>query len=350
MKQDNQIEDIILVARSIRKNFKRLLIVSVVVFAVSCAIILPVPRYYNTSAQLAPELMSGDNTMQSLSNIASQFGFGNGDNASGDAIYPDLYPDLMKSNDFIIKLTNQRVKTLDGRVDTTYYQYIRKYKKHNPILAPIVWVSHLFNKNKHKQAEPEHIDIRHLTKEQSDILSSIGNKITCNIDKKTTMITITVEDQDPLVCATMANAAKQELQNFITDYRTRKARQNYNYYKKLTIDAKASYEKARRLYASYADANTEIILESYKSKTEDLENDMQLKFNAYTAMTAQLEQARAKVQENTPAFTVVKSPTVPLKPAGPKRMAFVAIMMILSWMVCIIYFNRNLIVKRLKNQ
>ncbi|MBO5549302.1 MAG: chain-length determining protein, partial [Prevotella sp.] len=71
--------------------------------------------------------------------------------------------------------------------------------------------------------------------------------------------------------------------------------------------------------------------ESYRAKQEDLENDMQLKFNTYTAMQTQLQQAKAKVQERTPAFTLLKGASVPIKPSGPKRMIFVIGMVILAF-------------------
>ncbi|WP_238318906.1 hypothetical protein [Segatella baroniae] len=73
-----------------------------------------------------------------------------------------------------------------------------------------------------------------------------------------------------------------------------------------------------------------------------MENEMQLKFNAYSAMNSQLQAARAKVLEKTPAFTVIKSATVPTKPAGPKRMIFVAIMLLLSWIATTVYISRDL--------
>ena len=47
--------------------------------------------------------------------------------------------------------------------------------------------------------------------------------------------------------------------------------------------------------------------------------------------------AQAKIQERTPAFTVLKCATVPIKPAGPKRMIFVTIIMIISFCIITIY-------------
>ena len=110
-------------------------------------------------------------------------------------------------------------------------------------------------------------------------------------------------------------------------------------------EAKQNYESARRLYGSYADANTDVTLESFRAKQEDLENDMQLKFNTYSTLMTQYQAAKAKVQERTPAFTVVKGAAVPIKPTGPKRMLFVLGMCILASFILSLYSIRDLLLK-----
>ena len=65
---------------------------------------------------------------------------------------------------------------------------------------------------------------------------------------------------------------------------------------------------------------------------------MQLKYNTYTTLMAQYQAAKAKVQERTPAFTVIKGASVPVKPAGPKRMIFVAAMCIFAVIVQSAYY------------
>ena len=101
----------------------------------------------------------------------------------------------------------------------------------------------------------------------------------------------------------------------------------------MTADAKCQYERARQAYGRYSDAEMDVVLESYKSKQEDMENEMQLRYNVYTALNTRLEAALAKVQERTPAFTTLKCASVPIKPAGPKRIVFVVSMFILSTIV-----------------
>jgi len=103
------------------------------------------------------------------------------------------------------------------------------------------------------------------------------------------------------------------------------------------MEAKQDYEKARQRYGSMADANTNVALKSLELKLEDMENDLQLKYNAYTTVNTQMQASKAKVQERTPAFTVIKGASVPIKPAGPKRMIFVAFILLLTFAGTSIY-------------
>ena len=105
----------------------------------------------------------------------------------------------------------------------------------------------------------------------------------------------------------------------------------------MATDAKREYEKARQQYAGMSDANSKVALRSVELKMEDMENDMQLKYNAYTTINTQLQAAKAKVQERTPAFTVIKGASVPVKPAGPKRMIFVAGMLFFTFICTSLY-------------
>jgi LPS O-antigen subunit length determinant protein (WzzB/FepE family) len=73
---------------------------------------------------------------------------------------------------------------------------------------------------------------------------------------------------------------------------------------------------------------------------------MQLKYNAYTSIQTQLQIAKAKLQERTPAFTILKGAEVPVKPAGPKRMIFVAVMLLLTFMGTSVYILRNILKKQ----
>ncbi len=339
-KKQAEVIDLRVVMKKIWEKKKLFFWTLPIAFVLSCIYILSIPRYYTSDVKLAPELGSsmGGGT---LGDIASSLGFDISSAQTNDAISPLLYPDLMEDNKFVTNLFNINVKDQDGEINTTYYDYLKNYQKQPWWAYPIGWLKSLLPKEEVGKGGNGEQDPYKLSKEVNTIVEKIRGDIKISIDKKTGVISINVTSQDPLICKTVADSLTTRLQDFITDYRTSKARVDVEYYKKLTLEAKAEYEKARQRYGSYADANMDIVLESYRAKRDDLENDMQLKFNAYSTMNTQLQAAMAKVQERTPAFTVVKGAAVPVKPAGPKRMIFVAGMLILTFIGTAFYLVRK---------
>lgn len=299
---------------------------------------LMVPRTYKCKVSLAPE-HSGSSisgSLGSLGSIASSFGLGSlakmGSN--NDALYSEIYPDIIKSNDFIAELMTVEVTTKKGDIKTNYYTYMRDHQKESlwgtAISAIGEWIKPTPKDNYEGNGK---LDVFNLTKQQSMLFMAVQGNIVCSVNKKTDVVSIIVKDQDPKVCAIMANATCKKLQEFIVNYRTNKAHIDYEYYKKLAEESKEAYVKIRQRYVTFADSNTDLMLASYKAKEEDLENEMQLKYNIYTAMNTQLQAAAAKLQEATPAFSVIQSATIPHKPASPRRLIISCIMMILSFFV-----------------
>ena len=83
-----------------------------------------------------------------------------------------------------------------------------------------------------------------------------------------------------------------------------------------------------------------------RQEEERLENEMQLAYNAYSQNAQQLQTARDKVQERTPAFTILQAASVPAKPTQPKRVVFVAVMLILSFLASCLWIIGRDVVKR----
>lgn len=316
-----------------------------ITFILSCIWILPQPRYYTTEVSVAPESAEAKD-MGNLASLASNFGVNIG-NGSSDAIYPQLYPDLFESTKFLVGLLDIKVRTQDGEVETDYYTYMKDHQKQNILLWPFLplkrWLSSVFSKPEEEipGKDGKRFDPFELSWTTNGIIKKIQDNVQCTYSRTTDVVTIEVTDQDPLVCALLADSIKQHLQDFVTEYRTKKSRIDLEYYEKLTAEAKAMYDKSRLKYAAFSDASTNVSLRSVELKMQDMENDMQAKYNIYTAMSTRLEAAAAKVQESTPAFTELKNATVPIKPAGPKRMIFVAVMLFLATCGTIIHLYRK---------
>ena len=339
-----EVIDLRVVASKIWKNKKLFYKTLPIAFVLSCIYIFSLPRYYTSDVKLAPELGSnmGGGT---LGDIASSLGFDISSAPTSDAISPLLYPDLMEDNKFVTNLFNIPVVSKDGEIRVNYHDYLKSYQKVPWWNSLIGWIKHLFPKEEDIYNSEYKFNPYKLTKADNNIVLCIRDKISLKVNSKSGVITITVQDQDPSICQCLADSFTTRLQTYITDYRTNKARIDYEYYKKLTAEAKQEYEKARQRYGSYADANMDIVLESYRAKREDLENDMQLKYNAYSSLNNQLQAAVAKIQEKTPAFTILKGAAVPTKPAGPKRMIFVAAITFLTFIGTAIWILRKELLK-----
>ena len=304
-------------------------------FVLSCGYIFSLPRYYTTEARLAPEMESSLGAGGTLGSIASSFGIDLGEMQTSDAITPLLYPDLMDDNAFVCNLFNITVQTQDGRVKATYYDYLTKHLKQPWWSGATSLVRNLFKSKDEDKAANDSTQFNPyvLSRKQDDVVASIQGNITLSVDKKTGVISINVKDQDPLVCKTLADSVIVRLQGFITNYRTNKSRTDVAYYTALADSAHHEYVNAYMEHARYADANQHTVLESHRNKLAALENEMQLKYTSYSMLMAQLQAAQSKVQERTPAFTLLKGAAIPILPAGPKRVIFVLGMMFLVFII-----------------
>lgn len=307
-------------------------------FVLSCIWILPQPRYYISDVKLAPEV-GGEDAAGSLSALASSFGINIGGSAGTDAIYPMLYPELFESPEFIVGLYGITVTTKDGSLTTDYYNYMKKHQKKNILTFPFRWmkktVTGLFETEDTTSLAEGGGEVNPFMMSRKDynlMLNVIGN-INCSVDNKDNIITIRVKDQDPLVCATMADSVKQHLQAFIIRYRTSKAAEDVLHYQLMRDRARIEYDSVIRVYDRYCESHHNATMQSSISERAKLEEVLALKRNMLSVMETQLQTAEAKLQEKTPAFTTLKSTTVPVKPAGPKRMLFVICMLFLATLV-----------------
>ena len=299
--------------------FKVIPTVIMVVWIIS----LGVPNYYKCKIQIVPEdnSLGGSGT---LAMLASSFGVNLGGGTSGsDAITVLLYPDLMNSVEFKTTLFNIKVKRPSDKEPMTYYEYLKNEQKEAWWLEAREGLMDAFFGDKEEKKVDCAADPFELTPEQAGISAMINSKIVCTIGtsvaKQASLITIEVTDQDNHVAAMLADSVKEHLQEYITDYKTKKARHDLEFTEHLYKDAKKSYERARQLYADFIDSNQDIMLENVRQKQTDLENEMQLLYNNYNAISTQLLAAKVRVQEVTPAFTTLLPATVPLLPSGPNR-------------------------------
>lgn len=112
----------------LKKDKRKLIIYSCVAAAIGVVVALSTPKTYDSSVTLAPE-ESGAGFSGSISSLASMVGMNMRIGQTGDALYPEIYPDVMSSPDFLVSLFPIKVKTLKGDVSCDYYTYLTKHQK-----------------------------------------------------------------------------------------------------------------------------------------------------------------------------------------------------------------------------
>jgi len=318
--------DIVAIVKKVLKDKWSLLVFFIIFAVLGVTVALMTPRTYSTDVVVAPELSSGS-MPEGLSDIASMVGvdLNNGNKSSVDAIYPQIYPDVISSNDFIVQLFNIPVTTEGAKNSKTYFDHITKDAKKGFWDYPKTWMGNIVKKITGKKDTTNLADVStvidpvHLNKVQSDIRDAIRSQVTCVVDKKTNVITITAKDFDRFVSAEVADTVQKRLRNYIIEYRTKKFKQDVAYAQSLVDTAEAKYVKTRNAYTAFAEANTDVTQESFVTKRDEMENNMQMRYTNYTQALQQLQVAQAKLREHTPVFTVIQEASVPFKPSGTPR-------------------------------
>lgn len=284
-------------------------------------IALSIPKQYTVTVTLSPEMGSDAKANGGLASLASSF-LGGGASSSPDALNATLAPDIVASTPFILELFNTKVQTLDGKLDTTLVVYLDEQK--SPwfsyiVKAPGIAIGAIKSLFTEEADTTSVLNPFQLTKEESEKVEGLRKVLTADVDKKTAKTTISVTLQDPKVTAIVADSVVAKLQQYIIDYRIKKAKEDCAYLEQLYKERQQEYYDAQSKYAHYFDSNRNIALQSVRAEQERLQNDMNLAYQVYSQVAQQLQVARAKIQEEKPVFAVVEPATVPLQPSGTSR-------------------------------
>ncbi len=322
-------------------NKKRFIFKTCIVFAVLGIIIaFSIPKEYETKVTLAPEVTKKNALGGNMGTLAAMAGINLGSMNSEDAIGPDLYPQIINSTPFLVDLFKVKVVSLDTTIQTTLYDYMEDYQKKawwGHVMSFPFKLLKLFSKNKEK--ENDEIDYFKLTRKQLDLTKMLKKRISSDVDNKNGTIFLSVKMQDPLISAMLANVVKDNLQKYIVNYRTNKARQDLYFAETLFEEAKEKYYIAQQAYATYTDGNLNVVKARYQAEADRLENEMELAYNVYNQVAQQLQLAKVKVQEITPIYTVIQPAVVSVNAASPNKllilicMVFFAIVLSSGWIL-----------------
>ena len=337
--------------RQIWAKRRTIWITTLIVFFIGIFVALVSPEEYEASVVLMPQSSEtnnaiGSNIMRQLGGLA---GFGLGGSNNSGVLSPALYPDIIQSTPFFLSTIEQGqyFATLDTTINLTDYfgrvkrpgllDYVKTYTIGLPRLIIGIPVK-VVNALKGEKPSPVLMQEQNtlgkndtipnpllkLTRQQVSVISQLKGRIVTTIEANST-IKISVEMPDPVVASRTTEMAVNYLTNYILEYRTDKAQQDLLFIQKQFREKGERYDAAQKKLAQFRDRNMNIISETARIEQERLESENQLARTLYESLAQQLEQARIKVQEETPVFKVLEPIQVPLRASSPNRELIIAL-------------------------
>ena len=330
--------DIMALVRKLFSNWKKLLVWVGIAAVFGLIIGYSIPKTYTAYAELAPEI--AQKSSSSMSSLAALAGVNLNNMTVTDAMYPDLYPEIVNSVPFRIELFSMPVTILEKKdtVKTDMYDYLLNYNK-SPWWSSVIgfpfkvlgWVKNIGKEKKDEVTGHAEVDPYHLTLEQGKMVNALGESISISVDKKTYLISIATTAQNPKVSADLCQLVVSNLQKYVVNYRTEKSRHDLAYYQQLNEQAQKEYYEAQQRYARYVDANQGVVFQRVLIERERLQNEANLKYQVYNTTAQQVNNAKAKVQMETPVCAVIQPPTIPLKRTKPSKAKILVAFMFLGF-------------------
>lgn len=337
--------DILNMVSKLMHKWKFILKTTICFMLIGVVLALSSVKKYTAEIVVAPEAQEASSLSGGIGSFASMMGIDLGAaSGGGDAIYPLLYPDIVQSLPFLSSLFSVNVKTADGKVDTTYYHYLAKHKKISWVeylkATPgrlKLWVENMIMPSEDKMTDPSIFDPYNLSRSQMRKIMALNSSIGVFVDKKTNVLNLSFTERDPLIAATMVDTIMSRLQRTITEYRTKKVIDDCAYIEKMCKAAEVEYLEAQENYAKFVDRNRSVAHERVVVERDRLQADMMMKNTLYTQWAQNLQLAKAKVQEQTPVFFVLKPATIPAIPSSMGKMMQVILYTFLGFVFAVLY-------------
>ena len=319
---DDEIEiRLIDISQFLKNNRRQFLIGALLGLVIGALYAFSKPNIYTAEVTVMPEIQAkGAGGLGNLGSLAGLAGISLDNASMQDAIRPDLYPNILQSVPFALHLLRQPVYSQKLKAKMPLQEFIDRIGNEFFIGRIMNLFSRDNEDSKDVNLDPKNFSQAiQITQDQEQLIKLVQATATAVYDKKTGILTLTAVEPDPVVAATVARLSLEYLTNYVTTYRTEKARKQVAFLMQRVNEATSRYQSAEYALSNYRDKNRSLFLNTAKIDEQRLQANYLLEQSVYNELSKQLEQAKIKVQEETPVFKILEPPTVPLRKSGPKR-------------------------------
>jgi len=250
---------------------------------------------------------------------------------------PDLYPEIIESIDFQKELLLQPLEFSTLGQDLTLFEFFNYYYeepfrtrfyrgiKNYSVRLPITLyrnIRGLFNRTAEAaDSNPEQIlenvtmtdrEVLILTPEFRYARSQVDSRI--ELEPEGSILRVETRLSDPMAASQFNLIIAERMREYIVNYQNEKSRVNLQFVEKLYDEAGTRYQRAQEELAMFTDRNQGNLTATAALELERLQDQKDLTFQLYSSISQRLEEARIRVQEDTPIFTTFQRPILPTEP------------------------------------
>ena len=254
---------------------------------------------------------------------------------------PQLYPEIVNSLPFILEVLNDTIYFEKQDLRSTSFEYFKENSSSSPLQVLLHYTIGLpdlikksFKDDGVKQVE-NNIPFYRMSREDWIIIENFKGRLMIDIDDQTGIVKITAEMPDPYASAQIAKKVEMMITDAVISYKTNKSKSSLDFIQQTYNEAKSTFEQIQLKLAKMSDRNRSIITAAAKIESKRIENEYNIAFEVYKGLSSQVEQAKIRLKERTPVFTVLEPVRIPEYRIKPRRKVIVLISTFLGCVVAI---------------
>ena len=319
---------------------RRIIFLFILIFGILSVILaLLSPKEFTVITKLVPSSNEGSSIgFNGIGSLASLAGINLGSvGASGGNIPLNLYPEIIKSIPFKTDLLDTKITSSRTSETISFKEYKQNYSQKTTLSILRKYTLGLPGIIKKAISKDEYLlqdgscsdslkkKILTFSYDEMNMLNSLEGQIQLEVNEREGIIVLSSKMPEPFMAAQMAERALQLLRQKVTEFRVKKAKEQFIFTKKLYSEKKSSFEQKQTELALFRDRNRNISLSVIRNEQERLESEYDLALNVYNEVAKQLETSKIKMKEITPSFSILEPVVVPIEPSKPKRKLMVFI-------------------------
>lgn len=322
------------------------------ILGIIIALISPV-EYEASCKLMLDKNETGNSGLSGLSGLAGLAGINIDPNGSG-SITPEMYPAIVESLPFQLEIINKEIffKELGRKVSS--YEYLTELR--SPSILSLLkkytigipgmlrgWLSSFFNDevlvDQSKSTDDSENQVMYLNYEDNQIIEKFRTRFEIEVEPGTGLVLITTQMPDPTAAAYLTEALVSQLTEKIIAFKIEKVKTNMEFIQERYEEVKQEYYRQEKELALFNDQNRNLNRSLAEIENNRLQQELDITFEVYKGLATQLEQAKIKVKEEMPVFTILEPVRIPVSKSQPKRALIVVSTFFFGLMIAIIFIT-----------